>query len=824
MKHLFSLCAVVAQAVLLFFSPALFAASADPDATFNGGGGGNGLVIHNQDPFGNLRILSLNSITVQPDGKIVVVGEKSTSNASDYHSFVARLLTDGSRDNSFDGDGWLELDVPDLRDSAFEVLVQADGKIVVGGQLVSNDNAPNNGNFYAARLNSDGTLDSSFGVQGVRVVNYPNAEEGLLGMALRSDGGVVLAGQTNTNGSVSSFFAQLTSNGELDTSFGGGDGMIAHPLATDDDYASGIDLDGNGRIIFTGGNNNGTSSNTLVGRLNADGSLDTTFASGIGYRVITDLNSNLRDFGDEILALPDGSLLLALTIDTATSGIASMGVLKLNGNGDRVSGFGSNGLRQIAPDSAQDISIINVAEISRQADGKLVLVGAEARLQGNGFIAETARLLAVRLNADGSFDDSFDDGDTVEDGIVRQNFGITAVNPRAAALQGDGKLLTAGRARVPVGGPNNYTSYAVTRMSADPVSVDVEPDAFTLGSTTGAQPNSLQQSQVITVSGLDSGIQVPVLIANGEYSIDAGSFTSQPGWASNGAQISVRHTASGLGNTTVTSRLTVGGIASQFNGSIVLGTSVSADFTSTTSNVDTDPDSFAFTAQTEVALDSWIVSNTITVTGIDFATPISISNGEYSIGCTGTFTSTAASVTNGQTVCVRQRSAATVSTSKTSTLTIGTDSAGFVTTTAATVDTVPDAFSFTAQTGLGLNATVTSNTVTITGLTAPAAISVSGSGGYSIGCTSTFINTASTISNGEAVCLRHVAANANNATVTTTLTIGGVAASFTSTTVASGGSGGGGRSGGGGGGSVPALMLLTLAMLAYQRRKALRAR
>ncbi len=815
MKHPFPPFAVVALALLWPFSTPLFAASADPDATFDG----DGLVIHANNPFGNGRILSLNGITVQPDGKIVVVGEKSTSNASDYHSFVARFLTDGSRDNSFDGDGWLELDIPPLRDSAFEVLIQANGKIVIGGQLVSNDDAPNNGNFYVARLNDDGSFDTSFGEQGIRVVNNPGAEESLLGMALRADGRIVLAGQTNTNGAISSFFAQVTSDGSLDSSFGDGDGMIAHALAADDDYASGIDLDSSGRIIFTGGNNSGTSSNTLVGRLNADGSLDTTFASGIGYRVISSLNSNLRDFGDEILALPDGSMLLALTIDTSTSNIASMGALKLDGNGDPVAGFGSAGLQLIAPEAAPSISVINVAEISRQADGKLLLVAAEAQIQGNGFVAETARFVAARLNSDGSFDDSFDDGDTVEDGVIRHDFGVTAVNPRAAALQGDGKLLTAGRARVVSLSPNNYTSYAITRLSTDTAAIDVEPDAFILGSNTDVQPNSVQQSQVITVSGLSTGIQVPVLIANGEYSIDAGNYTSQPGWASNGAQIRVRHAASGLGNTITTSRLTIGGIASQFNGSIVLGTSVSGDFTSTTINVDTVPDAFSFTAQTDVVLDSWIVSNTITITGIDFATPISVSNGEYSIGCTGTFTALAGTITNGQTICVRQRSAATVSTSKTTTLTVGTGSAGFVTTTAAVSDTTPDAFTFTAQTGLGFNASVTSNTVTITGLTAPAAISVAGSGGYSIGCTSTFINTASTISNGQTVCLRHLAANAANTTVTTTVTIGGISASFTSTTGAGSGGGGGGRSGGGGGGSLPALMLLTLALLSMQRRQ-----
>ena len=102
----------------------------------------------------------------------------------------------------------------------------------------------------------------------------------------------------------------------------------------------------------------------------------------------------------------------------------------------------------------------------------------------------------------------------------------------------------------------------------------------------------------------------------------------------------------------------------------------------------------------------------------------------------------------------------------------------------SSTDATPDAFTFTATRNVPLNTAATSNPVRITGLGPNANISVVG-GQYSIGCTAAFTTTPGTIANNATVCVRHTSANANNATVTTTLTVGSVAANFTSTTAAS---------------------------------------
>ena len=86
---------------------------------------------------------------------------------------------------------------------------------------------------------------------------------------------------------------------------------------------------------------------------------------------------------------------------------------------------------------------------------------------------------------------------------------------------------------------------------------------------------------------------------------------------------------------------------------------------------DTTPDPFQFTSQSSVELSTQVTSNPVTVTGINAAAPISVVAGEYSIGCTSSFTSGAGSIANGQAVCVRHSSAASASSTVTTTLTIG---------------------------------------------------------------------------------------------------------------------------------------------------------
>jgi len=201
---------------------------------------------------------------------------------------------------------------------------------------------------------------------------------------------------------------------------------------------------------------------------------------------------------------------------------------------------------------------------------------------------------------------------------------------------------------------------------------------------------------------------------------------------------------------------------------------------------DTTPNAFSFTPQVNVALSTAVTSNSITVSGIDAPTPITVTGGTYSING-GTFGSTAGTVTNGQSVAVRHTSSATNNTMTTTTLSIGGVTAPFTTFTLPGTGQViaPAAFSFTPLTGTALSRSLTSNAVTVTGINAPAPIFIQG-GTYSING-GTFTSNPGTVLVGQTVVVRQTSSATNDAPTTATLTIGGVSRDFTTRTFQTGG-------------------------------------
>ncbi len=197
---------------------------------------------------------------------------------------------------------------------------------------------------------------------------------------------------------------------------------------------------------------------------------------------------------------------------------------------------------------------------------------------------------------------------------------------------------------------------------------------------------------------------------------------------------------------------------------------------------DTTPDTFAFTDRTGVALNTVVISNTITVYGIDTTTGISISGGTYSING-GAYSSASGAVNNGNTVTVRQTSSGSYSTTTNATLTIGGVSDTFsVTTQAFTPDTTPDQFAFTDQTGVALNTTINSNTITLSGINSASPISITG-GKYSVNGGS-YTSAGGSVNNGNAVTVQLASAGSYSTTTNATLTIGGVSDTFSVTTTA----------------------------------------
>ncbi|ARU28347.1 hypothetical protein [Cellvibrio sp. PSBB006] len=218
--------------------------------------------------------------------------------------------------------------------------------------------------------------------------------------------------------------------------------------------------------------------------------------------------------------------------------------------------------------------------------------------------------------------------------------------------------------------------------------------------------------------------------------------------------------------------------SSSSSSSVENSSSSSSDSSSSEASEDTIPDAFAFAGQLDVTPGVFVMSEAITIAGINAPTAIEIIGGEYAID-DGLFTDADGTITDGQTVRVRVLTADTGLTTTTATLTIGGISSHFDVTTQ--VDITPDTFSFEAQTDVAFSALVESNSVTISGLDEPVIINVTG-GEYSIDGAG-FTPEEGVIQVGESVRLRVAAADTFGTTTTATIIVGNISAEFSVTTI-----------------------------------------
>src|SRR2546423_2788001 len=190
-----------------------------------------------------------------------------------------RFLSVGGLDGSFGVGGKVITDFSGGNDLGRQVMVAANGKIVV----IGNTTGPSGSgfqNFGLARYNDDGSLDASFGNGGKVITDFNNSFDFGLAVQIQSDGKILAAG---VGGSSTTFvMARYNFNGTLDSTFGNG-GQVTTTFASNPNLGLGLQ---NGKIILGGT----TARNFEVARYNSNGSLDTTFRpTATPGRVVTDL-------------------------------------------------------------------------------------------------------------------------------------------------------------------------------------------------------------------------------------------------------------------------------------------------------------------------------------------------------------------------------------------------------------------------------------------------------------------------------------------------------------------------------------------------------
>lgn len=221
------------------FDFALVRVNADgtPDASFGPGGGIRHRMVTDND--------SITELALQPDGKIVAAGYATVSGNRQFA--VARFNSDGSVDNTFDGDGRVIMQVLGGSEQAFDIKIQPDGKIVVAGDAF---NGTIN-ELAVVRFNADGLLDTSFDGDGKATTTFYGRAAFGRSLLLLPDGKIVIAGGTN-NGTNDDFaLVRYNSDGSLDRSFDL-DGRAMLDLGITNDFAGSIAADGSGRTVVVG--------------------------------------------------------------------------------------------------------------------------------------------------------------------------------------------------------------------------------------------------------------------------------------------------------------------------------------------------------------------------------------------------------------------------------------------------------------------------------------------------------------------------------------------------------------------------------------------
>jgi uncharacterized delta-60 repeat protein len=204
------------------------------------------------------------AIAEQPDGSAIVAGSFSSYDEGKYNGIV-RVLSNGYQDPTFQGNfsPWWNTGANDFISA---LALQPDGKIIIAGNFTAYNG---NNRRHIARLNSDGSLDNTF-TPGV------GADAIIWALSLQPSGQIMIAGAfTNYNGTMVRGVARLNSDGSLDSTFNPGVGPDGTVNAVAVDAAGRV-------IIAGAFENVDGVANGAVARLNSDGSLDTTFTPGIG--------------------------------------------------------------------------------------------------------------------------------------------------------------------------------------------------------------------------------------------------------------------------------------------------------------------------------------------------------------------------------------------------------------------------------------------------------------------------------------------------------------------------------------------------------------
>jgi len=394
--------------------------------------------------------------------------------------------------------GVVTTDIAPLYDQASDMIQQPDGKLVLAG-YAGYDYSFSNADFALARYNPNGTLDLTFGGGDGLVTTAVGAADDIgRSLVLQPDGKLIVAGEASNGANLDFALARYNRDGSLDTTFGGGDGIVMTDLGANDSLQSLI-RQADGRLVAVGY----SSSRIALVRYNPDGTLDLGFGGGDGI-VSTDLGA-YPDVGYGVTQQADGRLVVvgythqAGTVDgypISDNEIPisdnEIAVLRYDADGTLDPTFGGgDGIVIVDLNAAWEAVFFEGADdaaftVLQQADGKLVIGGYSADAVEQHYDAEygITDFALLRYNPDGTLDTGFDG-----DGIATTDLGWAwgSHQIRDLVQTDDGGLVAAG---LESGNEGFGGSVVLLRYAAD----------GTLVQTFGGGP----------VSNHDAGVEVDV--------------------------------------------------------------------------------------------------------------------------------------------------------------------------------------------------------------------------------------------------------------------------------------------------------------------------
>ncbi len=443
----------------------------------------------------NPAIQSGQYIQLQSDGKIMGCYLSNYSTAGNVH--LARFNVDGSIDTSFGTNGYLSTNVVNETGGHSMMKIQSDGKILVTGSKFNSSISKYL--FMTNRYNTDGSIDTSFGINGSAITNIgASTNDFSFGIDIQTDGKILVVGYSSFAGNDDTSIVRYLSTGQLDTSFAV-NGVFTYNFGTcsipnhgiySNDLGEDVKVNSVGKIIVgvTTDVNESVAHNGEHGFfcLNSDGTLDTSFGNNgqkvVDYGGISSLEVLKLTADDKIIATGEHDYWVG------TNQFANIAIVKLLSNGNYDTSFGTNGI-VITNYSATSLGEV-IHDLCIQPDGKIICLGNAA--DASGLFAD---FLLVRFNTDGTIDTTFNSV-----GYLKVNFNNTSSIGNSLLIQNDGKLLCSGEFIT-----SSSSSVCMARLEIDNLSTT----NFDSNNNITISPNPFKDS--ITISTKDINLSLATI-------------------------------------------------------------------------------------------------------------------------------------------------------------------------------------------------------------------------------------------------------------------------------------------------------------------------